>query len=40
MKYPYYTNMKPEDFFKYVVFEGVDITRNGEIVGRFLWCLN
>jgi hypothetical protein len=40
MKYPYYTNMRPEDLLGPVVFEGVDITQNGVWVGRFIWCLN
>lgn len=39
-KYPYYTNMKPQDFFIPVVFEGVDVTKNGVFVTRFIWCLN
>lgn len=39
-KYPYYTNMKPQDFFVPVVFEGVDVTKNGIFITRFIWCLN
>jgi len=32
--------MKPTDFLFPVVFEGVDLTKNGVLVGRFIWCLN
>jgi hypothetical protein len=40
MKYPYIANLDLDNIFTPVVFEGVDITKNGVLIDRFIWCLN
>ena len=39
-KYPYIANLDLDNIFTPVVFEGVDITKNGVLIDRFIWCLN
>lgn len=39
-KYPYISNLNLSNPFTPIVFEGMDITYKGKLIGRFIWGLN